>query len=78
MFTITVQLSIPQLDTWGEQLVASLNNITDALQQLSATLDQELTEIATALQNATPTQAEVDAVAQQVLSLRDRVQNIIP
>jgi polyhydroxyalkanoate synthesis regulator phasin len=48
------------------------------VQQLSATLDQELTEIANALQNATPTQAEVDEVAQKVRSLRDRVQTIIP
>lgn len=74
---IRVEVAFPQLTSLGEQLVASLTAITEALTSLESTLDTELTEIAAALaQVADP--AEVQAVADRVLALRDRVQNIIP
>jgi uncharacterized phage infection (PIP) family protein YhgE len=76
-FVITV--NIPQLDTLGDKIMANLSNISSALDSLSATLDSELTEIHDALANMQgPTQEEIDAVAQRVADLRDRIANIIP
>jgi hypothetical protein len=57
--------------------MASLQSISDALTSLETTLETELGEIAAALANH-PSQEEVDAVAQRVNDLRDRVHNIIP
>lgn len=57
--------------------MAGLSTITDALNSLETTLDQELTEIAAALSNS-PTQEDVDAVAARVLALKDRIAAIIP
>ena len=68
---------IPQLDTVGEHLVASIQSIADALTSLEETLTTELQEIADALAN-NPSQDEVDAVRQRVDDLRARVANIIP
>lgn len=56
--------------------MASLNNISVALDDLSLTPETELTEIADALANS-PSQAEIDAVAQRITTLRDKVANII-
>ena len=79
MFTITVDINIPQLDTLGAQIMESMQSITDALDSLSTTLDSELTQIADALAVAGgPTQEAVDAVVQRVNDLRDRIANIIP
>lgn len=81
VFTVNVEVSIPQLrglTKLGAQLVANLSAISEALDQLQQTLDQELTEIAMALQNSGPTQDEVTAVAQRVLDLKDRISTIIP
>ena len=63
--------------------MASLDNISQALDELNSTLDTELTEIAQALADASasaggPTTEEVDAVAQRVRDLQQRVANIIP
>jgi hypothetical protein len=69
---------VPLLEL-GRKLVAGLSNITTALETLSNTLESELTEIQAALANMTgPTQEEVDAVAQKVVELRDKIANIIP
>jgi hypothetical protein len=79
---IRLHVEIPQLTTLGDRIMAGLATITDALNDLEATLDTELTEIAAALQAASgtgsPTQEEVDAVATRVLALKDRIQAIIP
>lgn len=81
-FRFHVVVDIPQLqriEHIGEQVVANLSNISTALDQLSTTLDEELTAIHDALVAAQgPTQEEVDAVAQRVLELKDRIANIIP
>lgn len=61
----------------GESFMANLSNISTALDNLSATLEKELQEIADALLDS-PTQAEVDAVAQRVIDLKDKIANIIP
>lgn len=59
--------------------MATLSNISTALDSLSDTLDAELTAIHEALTATSgPTQEEVDAVAQRVLSLKDRIANILP
>ena len=72
-----LELSPHELNTLGDKFMASLSSITSALDELSNTLETELQQIADALAN-TPSQAEIDAVAQRVLSLKDRVANIIP
>lgn len=75
--TFTHRLDPGQLRTIRETFMASLSEITTALDELSATLETELTEIAAALANA-PSQADVDAVAQRVRDLKDRIAAIIP
>jgi hypothetical protein len=80
MFTISININIPQLSEFvglGRQIVANLSAISTALDELSQTLDTELTQIADAL-SMSPPQSEVDALAQRVRDLRDRVANIIP
>lgn len=77
LFTIGLTITIPQLETLGDRLMAGLSTITEALNALETTLDQELTEIADALMNS-PSQADVDAVATRVLALKDRIAAIIP
>lgn len=71
-----IVLEIPQILQIGKIFMASLGNISTALDELSTTLETELSEIAEALAN-TPTQAEVDAVAERVVALKDRIANII-
>ncbi len=81
-FDIHITLDVPQLSpllTIGRNVVANLSNISTALDTLSSTLDTELTQIQDALMSMNgPTQEEVDAVAQRVSDLRDRISNIIP
>jgi predicted transcriptional regulator len=57
--------------------MANLNNISTALDNLSDTLETELQQIADALRDS-PSQTEVDTIAQRVLDLKDRIANIIP
>jgi hypothetical protein len=79
LFPFVITVKIPQLDILGDKIMANLSNISSALDSLSATLDNELTEIHDALANMQgPTQEEIDAVAQRVADLRDRIANIIP
>lgn len=61
----------------GESLMANLSNISAALDTLSDTLESELQQIADALRDS-PSQIEVDAIAQRVSDLKDRIANIIP
>lgn len=91
MFTLTVRLKKKQLrrlcdtiamlgGTLGDRMAEILDPVRAALDSLESTLATELTEIAAALANAsTPIDpAEVQAIADRVLALRDRVANIIP
>lgn len=66
--------------TLGDRMAEILDPVRAALDSLESTLATELTEIAAALANAsTPIDpAEVQAIADRVLALRDRVANIIP
>lgn len=74
---VHVHVHWPEGEQLGRAIVANLNNISTALDELETTLNQELTEIADALQNS-PTQADVDAIATRVLALKDRIAVIIP
>ena len=72
-------VEIPQLKIIGEKLMASLNSISVAIDQMNETLDDELTAIHALLaQMQGPSQEEIDAVAQRVLDLKDKIANIIP
>lgn len=72
-------IEIPQLKRLGDELMANLNSISVAIDQLSQTLDDELTAIHDALSGMQgPTQEEVDTIAQRVTDLRDKIANIIP
>jgi uncharacterized protein YdcH (DUF465 family) len=63
----------------GDNIMANLANISTALDDLATTLDAELEVIHEALMNMNnPTQEEIDAVAQRVTDLKDKIANIIP
>jgi len=68
---------IPQLDTLGDKLVASLDNIANAITEVGLALDQEIGEIAAALSN-NPTPEQVEEQAQRLRDLQTRIQSIIP
>lgn len=92
MFTITVDLQIPQLTALTETLGAALerlgalmadrlDTIRDQIEGLKTDLTAELVQIEEALRaaaEANPTPAAITAIADDVGSLRQRVRDIIP
>ena len=81
MVNIKLTVHLPQLKSLGDKLVALLDSIHEALNQLDNTLVQELTEIAAALagsggQPVTP--EEIAVVIERIDDMRVRVHDIIP
>ena len=81
MFTITVQLDIPQLDRLGDRLVASIDAAINALDELGAqqadisvALAEQLGNIATELGQVQQAIAAGQVLEEDVAALVSRIQ----
>lgn len=75
--TVRLILEAPNLEHVGEKVVDALDRINSKIDELVATVNQELTEIADALHNAAPSQEAVDATVERLEALRLKVADAV-